>query len=119
MHPNKRPIVVGGGAAGLIACLALEEAGHSPLLLEAGSDLGGRLKTEHMSDGTPVDVGIQVLFTAYPELQRWVDFDQLDAVRFVPGAKVFQRGRWRTLADPRRRQQWPVSYTHLTLPTKA
>lgn len=106
MHPNKRPIVVGGGAAGLIACLALEEAGHSPLLLEAGSELGGRLKTEHMSDGTPVDVGFQVLLTAYPELQRWVDFDQLDAVRFVPGAKVFQRGRWRTLADPRRRPQW-------------
>lgn len=75
----------------------------SPLLIEASDRLGGRLRTEVMPDGTPVDVGFQVLLTAYPELQRWVDVDALDPVRFVPGAKIRKGGRWRTLADPRRR----------------
>ena len=100
--PTDRPVVIGGGAAGLAACLTLEAAGMSPLLLEASDRLGGRLRTEVMPDGTPVDVGFQVLLTAYPELQRWVDVDALDPVRFVPGAKIRKGGRWRTLADPRR-----------------
>ena len=100
--PIDRPVIIGGGAAGLAACLTLEAAGMS-LLLESSDRLGGRLRTEVMPDGMPVDVGFQVLLTAYPELQRWVDVDALDPVRFVPGAKIREGGRWRTLADPRRR----------------
>ena len=38
---NDRPIVVGGGAAGLAACLTLESQGHAPILLEASDRLGG------------------------------------------------------------------------------
>ena len=94
--PIDRPVIIGGGAAGLAACLTLEAAGMSPLLLESSGRLGGRLRTEVMPDGTPVDVGFQVLLTAYPELQRWVDVDALDPVRFVPGAKIRKGGRWRT-----------------------
>lgn len=102
MTGNDRPIVVGGGAAGLAACLTLESQGHAPILLEASDRLGGRLRTERMADGTPVDVGFQVLLTAYPELQRWVDLPDLDPVAFVPGARIRKHGRWKTLADPRR-----------------
>lgn len=102
MTGNDRPIVVGGGAAGLAACLTLESQGHAPILLEASDRLGGRLRTERMADGTPVDVGFQVLLTAYPELQRWVDLPALDPVAFVPGARIRKHGRWKTLADPRR-----------------
>ena len=109
MTPSERPIVVGGGVAGIIACLVLEEAGHAPLLLEAGDRLGGRLRTEHLPDGTPVDVGFQVLLTAYPELRRWVDFEKLEPIRFVPGAKILRKGQWKTLADPRRVPQWIFS----------
>lgn len=106
MEPSNRPVVIGGGAAGIAACMTLEAAGHSPLLLEAQEKLGGRLKTNHLPDGTPVDVGFQVLLTAYPELKRWTDIPALNPVTFVPGAKVFLGNRWRTLADPRR---WPGS----------
>ena len=102
MTGNERPLVVGGGAAGLAACLTLESQGHAPILLEASDRLGGRLRTERMADGTPVDVGFQVLLTAYPELQRWVDLPALDPVAFVPGARIRKHGRWKTLADPRR-----------------
>ena len=89
MTGNDRPIVVGGGAAGLAACLTLESQGHTPLLLEASDRLGGRLRTERMADGTPVDVGFQVLLTAYPELQRWVDVASFGPCSaFVPGARI-------------------------------
>lgn len=103
---DKGPVVIGGGAAGLAACLTLEEAGYSPLLIEASDRLGGRLRTERLPDGTPVDRGFQVLQSAYPELQRWVDFEALDCTAFVPGAQVYLRGKWRTLADPRRALDW-------------
>ena len=102
MKAFKGPVVVGGGAAGLAACLTLEAAGQRPTLLEAADVLGGRLATERLPDGTPVDRGFQVLQSAYPELKRWADFDALDCIAFVPGARVHLNGRWRTLADPRR-----------------
>lgn len=105
VRKNDQPVVIGGGAAGIAACLTLEAAGFAPLLLEATGRLGGRLRTERMSDGTPVDAGFQVLLTAYPELKRWVDMEALDPVRFVPGARILKRGRWRTVADPRRRPE--------------
>lgn len=97
-----RPIVVGGGAAGLAACRTLEAAGHAPILLEAGDHLGGRLRTERMADGTPVDRGFQVLLTAYPELRRWVDLAALDPIAFIPGALIRKGDGWKTVADPRR-----------------
>ena len=102
MAGTDRPIVVGGGAAGLAACRTLEAAGHAPILLEAADRLGGRLQTEHMADGTPVDRGFQVLLTAYPELRRWVDLAALEPVAFIPGAMIRKGGGWKTVADPRR-----------------
>ena len=106
MKFDNRPVVIGGGAAGLAACLTLEEAGYSPLLIEASDRLGGRLRTESLPDGTPVDRGFQVLQAGYPELSRWVDFETLECTAFVPGARVFLRGKWRVLADPRRALNW-------------
>ena len=102
MGPHDRPVVIGGGAAGLAACLTLEQGGLSPVLVESSQRLGGRLATAELPDGSPVDVGFQVLLTAYPELQRWVDLSAMEKVTFVPGAMVRKDGRWRTLADPRR-----------------
>ncbi|MGB0510908.1 MAG: FAD-dependent oxidoreductase, partial [Flavobacteriales bacterium] len=102
MAGTDRPIVVGGGAAGLAACRTLEAAGHAPILLEAGDRLGGRLRTERMAGGTAVDRGFQVLLTAYPELRRWVDLAALDPVAFIPGAMIRKGGAWKTVADPRR-----------------
>ena len=102
MAGTDRPIVVGGGAAGLAACRTLEAVGHAPILLEAGDRLGGRLRTERMVNGTPVDRGFQVLLTAYPELRRWVDLAALDPVAFIPGAMIRKGGAWKTVADPRR-----------------
>jgi monoamine oxidase len=48
--------VVGAGYAGLTA-LRIEQAGSSVVVLEARDRVGGRVWTDHLADGTPIDRG--------------------------------------------------------------
>ncbi len=52
-------IVIGGGAAGLLAAVTLREAGRDVVLLEARDRLGGRAYSAPLSDGTMVEHGAQ------------------------------------------------------------
>ena len=81
-------LVIGAGLAGLTAATVLKQAGHEVLVVEAGDDVGGRVRTDHQ-EGFLLDRGFQILLTSYPELVRHLDLDSLES----------------------------VSYTHLTLPT--
>src|SRR5437660_9984251 len=49
--------VVGAGYAGLTAARRLSHSGKSVVGLEARDRVGGRIWTEHLSDGSPVDRG--------------------------------------------------------------
>jgi monoamine oxidase len=49
--------VVGAGFAGLTAAWRLAHAGQTVVLLEARDRIGGRVWTDHLSDGTPIDRG--------------------------------------------------------------
>ena len=49
--------VVGAGYAGLTAARRLMQAGKSVVVLEARDRIGGRIWTEHLPDGTPIDRG--------------------------------------------------------------
>jgi monoamine oxidase len=49
--------VVGAGYAGLSAASALHQGGKSVVVLEARDRVGGRIWTQHLSDGTAVDRG--------------------------------------------------------------
>ena len=99
----KRPVVIGGGVAGLVACIELEQAGHAPILLESDKALGGRLQTD-VVDGVPIDHGFQVVLTGYPEVRRLLDLAALDPIVFDSGARIFRStgGAPVLVADPRR-----------------
>ena len=101
-HNDIPVIIVGGGIAGLACARRLHSQGIPVRLLEASGRVGGRIKTDRR-DGYRLDRGFQVLQTAYPEARRELNFSTLNLRCFAPGAMIRFRGRFYTLADPRRR----------------
>lgn len=98
---TKKIVVVGAGVTGLIAAIELERLGYSPVLIDKNSTVGGRLATEFRGD-TPLDVGFQVLLTAYPAAQKYLDYSKLDLKYFLPGT-IIHHGDKKTLwGDPLR-----------------
>lgn len=103
----KDAVVVGAGLAGLRCAVRLEELGHEVLLLEAGSEIGGRLRTDRI-DGYLCDRGFAVINPAYPALRQWVDMAALDLQPFRAGLLVRTQDtttgatKLVTVADPRR-----------------
>ena len=52
-------VVVGAGLSGMIAARALLAVGLTPLVLEADERVGGRILTEEVTAGVPVELGAQ------------------------------------------------------------
>ncbi|MBP0457123.1 NAD(P)/FAD-dependent oxidoreductase [Streptomyces montanisoli] len=94
-------IVVGAGLAGLAAALELTGRGAEVTLLEAGTDVGGRVATDR-KDGYLLDRGFQVLNVPYPEAQEVLDLPSLDLRPFTRALALHTNGARATLADPRR-----------------
>jgi phytoene dehydrogenase-like protein len=102
-------VVVGAGLAGLCAALHVSRAGRSVIVLEAGDDVGGRVRTDDV-DGFLLDRGFQLYNPAYPEARRVLDHRRLHLQAFAPGVVVALAGRRRArVADPRRRPTWALS----------
>jgi phytoene dehydrogenase-like protein len=99
---NPAVIIIGGGLSGLTAARQLHKKGIDFLLLEATDRIGGRVKTD-VIDGFRLDHGFQVLLTAYPEAQKWLDYSTLDLKAFTPGAMLlYPDGKKGQLGDPLR-----------------
>lgn len=94
-------IIIGAGLAGLCCALRLRDAGVACTVLEASSDVGGRVWTDKV-DGYTLDRGFQVLLTSYPECKRLLDYDALRLGRFSAGAIIRRGGKWHRLFDVRR-----------------
>ena len=63
---SREIVVIGGGIAGLAATLALHESGRDVVLLEAGSRLGGVIRTE-TTGGFVVEAGPDAILAQKPE----------------------------------------------------
>ena len=91
--------IIGAGISGLIAATVLEKNGFHPVIIEATDRPGGRLKTD-IIDGYQLDHGFQVLLTAYPAAQKYLDFEALDLQFFLPGASIFKNKEQKIIGDP-------------------
>ena len=92
-------VVIGAGLAGLTAARTIQRAGKHVVVLEASDAVGGRVRTDEV-DGFLLDRGFQVMLTAYPELRRQVNLDELDLRAFDPGALVWRNGKGHVVSDP-------------------
>ena len=98
-------VVVGAGLAGLACARHLTAAGVAVTVLEAGDEVGGRVRTD-VVDGMLLDRGFQVHNTGYPEAQRVLDHAALDLRTFSAGALVRLGDRLHRVGDPRRTPAW-------------
>ena len=94
-------IIIGAGVSGLTAALHLESLGYSPKIYEASDSVGGRVKSDVLNDYI-LDHGFQVLLTAYPMAQKYLDFESLNLNYFKSGSYVFKKGQKYLLGDPLR-----------------
>ncbi|MDG2166481.1 MAG: NAD(P)/FAD-dependent oxidoreductase [Opitutales bacterium] len=94
--------IVGAGIAGLRCAMELQDLGFKVIVLEAGDEVGGRIRTDTI-DGFQLDRGFQVLLTAYPECARVLDFERLNLGMFEPGAWIWTGSKLAQVIDPWRR----------------
>ena len=93
--------IVGAGISGLVAAKVLEDKGFEPIILEATDRVGGRVKTD-VVNGYQLDHGFQVLLTAYPAAQKYLDYKALNLQRFMSGAAIFKKSKASIIGDPLR-----------------
>lgn len=93
--------IIGAGVSGLVAAKVLEDKGFHPIILESTDSVGGRVKTD-IINGFQLDHGFQVLLTAYPTAQKYLDYAALDLQEFLPGAIIFNNKKSSTIGDPLR-----------------
>src|SRR4051794_31415790 len=94
-------LIVGAGLAGLTCARMLDRWKIGVTVVEASDGVGGRVRSDH-ADGYTFDRGFQVLFDAYPAVQRHLDLPALDLCAFEPGAIICLPGRREVLTDPLR-----------------
>ncbi len=112
MTPDCDVVVVGAGLAGLSAARQMSIYGLNVRVLEAGDNVGGRVRSDYL-DGFTLDRGFQLYNPAYPEAARVLDHDALDLRPLNRGMDVVRASRrGRSIAhlgDPRSPQNWHAS----------
>lgn len=98
MDSNKTIYIIGAGISGLIAAYELEQAGYSPVVLEKSDAVGGRVRTIK-KNGYHLDLGFQVLLSAYPLANKYLDFDALRLRRLESGSQIYVDGKRFLIGD--------------------
>ena len=96
-------IVIGAGAAGLLAGVTLKEANRSVIVLEARDHIGGRAHSVSLSDGTAMERGAQVVTGLAIAQWEFIARLGLETHLIHPaggGTAVFRDGEWALGEDP-------------------
>lgn len=96
---EKQIIIIGAGVAGLACARELERFGLSPLIVEKGAKVGGRVQSDE-SDGFIFDHGFQVLPSSYE--MTFSLTGPMTTGSFKSGALIWDGSKVRRLFDPRR-----------------
>jgi protoporphyrinogen oxidase len=105
MQHKEEIYIIGAGISGLIAAYELERAGYRPIIIEQTDEVGGRVKTIR-EKGYALDLGFQVLLSAYPLANKYLDMDKLQLCKLESGALVYTNGKSYLIGDPLR--NWKV-----------
>lgn len=90
--------IIGAGISGLIVALELEKNGYHSTIIEASDSVGGRVKTD-VYEGYQLDHGFQVLLTSYPAAQKYLNYEELELQKFLPGAVIYENNTSSILGD--------------------
>ena len=95
VHDN---IVVGAGAAGLLAAVTLKEAGRDVVVLEARDRIGGRAQSTTLSDGSIVERGARNVHGPTVATWEFIARFGLKTNAITPpwagSAPTFREGKW-------------------------
>ena len=105
MQHREEVYIIGAGISGLIAAYELEQEGHRTIIIEQTDEVGGRVKTIH-EKGYALDLGFQVLLSAYPLANKYLDMDKLQLSKLESGALVYTNQKSYLIGDPFR--NWKV-----------
>ncbi|MFC4261607.1 protoporphyrinogen/coproporphyrinogen oxidase [Ferruginibacter yonginensis] len=105
MEPKHKIYIIGAGVSGLIAAYELEQMGYHPIIIEQTAEVGGRVKTIQ-EKGYALDLGFQVLLSAYPLAKKYLDMDQLQLNKLESGAFIYANNKSYLIGDPLR--NWKI-----------
>jgi protoporphyrinogen oxidase len=108
MSNPKSVAVIGAGVSGLIAAIELEKAGFEVTIYDGNNQVGGRVVSIE-EENRILDRGFQVMLTAYPAVQKYLDLKALKLRKFQPGALVYQNGGAYRFGDPLRKFGFALS----------
>ena len=93
--------IIGAGVSGLIAAYELEQECYHPIIIEQTDEVGGRVKTIH-EKGYALDLGFQVLLSAYPLAKKYLDLEALELHKLESGALIYVNDKAYRIGDPMR-----------------
>ena len=101
MKDKETIYIIGAGVSGLIAAYELEQEGYHPVIIEQTDEVGGRVKTIH-EKGYALDLGFQVLLSAYPLAKKYLDLEALELHKLESGALIYVNNKAYRIGDPMR-----------------
>src|SRR5215510_14911558 len=93
MNTSSDVLIIGAGAAGLIAARELSIAGMRVLVVEARDRIGGRILT-HLTPDYPVELGAEFVHGRPPEIGHLVQEACLELAEIEWNVKRRKGNRW-------------------------